>query len=174
MDLEGALRDAGIAADVIGGGGFATVRLAHAEGQQSGAERRRAAARALSVARALGLEAWRRGEAPDGYATRHPRFGDLVALAPVGTAIVDGSRALAAPAAALGLGGRGGHGYAPEAPEMAGIFFAVGRGVPPGARPGTVHALDVAPTVLALLGVPVPDAMTGRPLFAPPLPEDAP
>ena len=47
---------------------------------------------------------------------------------------------------------------------MAGIFFALGRGVDPGVRPGRVRALDVAPTVLALLGAPQPAAMTGGPI----------
>jgi arylsulfatase A-like enzyme len=96
--------------------------------------------------------------------TSHPRFGDFVAIAPVGTAIVDGSRALAAPAAALGLGLRGAHGHRSDAPGMEGIFYAFGRGVDPGARPGRVRAVDVAPTVLELLGEPRPAHMTGQPI----------
>jgi arylsulfatase A-like enzyme len=164
LDLERELRAAGVRADVIGGGGFATVRLGRGAGQRAPAERRAALARAIEVAGKLGLEAWARGETPAAWPAANPRFGDLVVLAPVGTAIVDGGRALAAPAAALGFGLQGAHGHAPEAPEMAGIFFALGRGVRPGARPGRVRALDVAPTVLALLGQPRPDAMTGRPI----------
>ena len=49
---------------------------------------------------------------------------------------------------------------------MGGIFLALGRGVPPSARVGPVGALDVAPSVLALLGVPQPEWMPGRPLAA--------
>jgi hypothetical protein len=165
VDLERKLAAAGVRANVIGGGGFATVRLARGAGQRKPAERRAAIARAVEVAHKLGFEAWARGETPPAWPTTNPRYGDVLVMAPVGTAIVDGRRALAAPAGALGLGAlRGSHGHHPAAPEMAGIFFALGRGVAPGARPGRVHALDVAPTVLALLGQPQPAAMTGRPI----------
>ena len=47
---------------------------------------------------------------------------------------------------------------------MGALFIAFGRGVPAGAELGEVRALDVAPTVLALLGVPVPDWMEGAPI----------
>jgi arylsulfatase A-like enzyme len=47
---------------------------------------------------------------------------------------------------------------------MEGIFYAFGRGVDPGARPGRVRAVDVAPTVLELLGEPRPAHMTGQPI----------
>jgi predicted AlkP superfamily pyrophosphatase or phosphodiesterase len=164
LDLEAELAKAGVRADVVGGGGFATARLRRGEGQRRAAERERALARALEVAHGLGLEAWARGNCPAPFACAHPRFGDFVAVAPVGTAIVDGSRALAAPAAALGLGLNGSHGHRPELPEMAGIFFAVGNGVTPGLRLETVRAVDVAPTVLALLGQPIPEWMAGRPI----------
>lgn len=164
VDLEAELAGAGVRANVVGGGGFATVRLGRGAGQRKPAERRAAVRRAVEVAQKLGLEAWARGETPREWPTGNPRYGDLVVMAPVGTAIVDGSSALAAPAATLGLGLEGAHGHHPEAPEMAGIFFALGRGVAPGARPGRVHVLDVAPTVLALLGQPQPEAMPGRPI----------
>ena len=164
IDLEASLRSVGIRANVVGGGGFSTVRLGRGSGQRTSAERRAAVVRAVEAARELGLEAWPRGESPEALPTSNPRFGDFVAMAPVGTAIVDGSRALAAPAAALGLGLQGTHGHAPEAPEMAGIFYAFGRGVEAGFRPGRVRALDVAPTVLELLGEPQPDHMNGRPI----------
>ena len=165
LDLERALRGAGIRANVIGGGGFATIRLETGPGQGTPDERRAAILRAVEHARSLGLEAWPRGESPAEIPTSHPRFGDFAAIAPVGTAIVDGSRALAAPAALLGLGLRGAHGHRSDAPEMAGIFYAFGRGVDPGARPGRVRAVDVAPTVLELLGEPRPAHMTGQPIL---------
>jgi arylsulfatase A-like enzyme len=164
VDLEQALARAGVRANVIGGGGFATVRLGRGAGQRRPEQRQASVERAVDVARALGLEAFARGQTPPEWPTANPRFGDVVVVAPVGTAIVDGSRALAAPAAALGLGLEGTHGHRPEAPEMAGILFALGRGVAPGARPGRVRALDVAPTVLALLGQPQPAALTGTPI----------
>lgn len=164
IDLEAALRDVGIRANVIGGGGFSTVRLGRGSGQRAPAELRAAIVRAVEATRALGLDAWPRGQSPETLPTSNPRFGDFVAMAPVGTAIVDGSRALAAPAAALGLGLQGAHGHPPGAPEMDGIFYAFGRGVEAGFRPGRVRALDVAPTVLELLGEPRPAHMTGRPI----------
>ena len=49
---------------------------------------------------------------------------------------------------------------------MAGMLVARGRGVRPGTRIGRVSALAVAPTVLSLLGLPIPEQMK-----APPIPE---
>jgi len=151
VDLAGALDEADIAAQVHGGGGFATVTLDDADGDLE---------HAVAVARGLGLEAWARGEGPPGLESRNPRFGDLVVMAPLGTAI-----------SAEGLLGRlraalmgGGHGYRPDEPAMGGIFLTLGRGVGAGFDPGEVRALDVAPTVLTLLGLPVPDSMEGRPI----------
>jgi arylsulfatase A-like enzyme len=45
---------------------------------------------------------------------------------------------------------------------MGAILVAFGRGVPAGAGLGRVSALDVAPTVLALLGVPAPPELEGE------------
>jgi arylsulfatase A-like enzyme len=42
---------------------------------------------------------------------------------------------------------------------MAGILVAYGRGVRPGIQLGRVSSLSIAPTVLTLLGLPVPGAM---------------
>jgi hypothetical protein len=164
VDLERELMREGIRADVVGGGGFATLWLLRHKGQRTDAQRTQALSRILSVARGLGLEAWIPGHEPAAYPSSNPRFGDVVVLAPLGTIIVDGHRELAVPAGATGLALRGAHGYRPELPAMGGIFFALGRGVDPGTRLGTVHAVDVAPTVLSLLGQPVPSWMTGRPV----------
>ena len=58
---------------------------------------------------------------------------------------------------------RGMHGYPPEStPDMDGIFMAIGRGVPAGAAPARVRALDLAPTVSALLGMDPPAGAEGR------------
>ncbi|NNL65843.1 MAG: hypothetical protein HKP30_06355, partial [Myxococcales bacterium] len=102
--------------------------------------------------------AWPRGQGPPGFETRHARFGDLVALAPPGTAIRRDGIVQRIRAAFTG----GGHGYRPSEPAMASIFLAIGRGVAPGRELDEVRARDVAPTVLALLGLPIPDAMQGR------------
>ena len=90
----------------------------------------------------------------------------MVVVAPLGTAIA----ARSGIGWLLGLVGlerfamRGIHGHRPELPEMGAFLAAIGRGVTAGARPGTVRAVDVAPTVLALLGVPIPAWMEGRPI----------
>ncbi len=167
VDLQAALDAEGLRVRVFGGGGFATLR---AEGD---AERKRPKGapsdkrpkgapseleRALGVARELGLEAWPRSAAPAELRVGQPRFGDAVVLAPLGTAIVDAS-AERPPLA-------GSHGYRPELAAMGGLFLALGRGASAGVRTGPVQAVDVAPTVLALLGVPQPDWMPGRPVSA--------
>ncbi len=157
VDLARALQRAGVAARVAGGGGCALVRM-----RRSGDPLEPA----LEVARSLGLHAWRRGERAAGWPLNHPRFGDVFVMAPVGTAIVRhrGFPGIEARAGRDPLTLRGSHGYDPAAPEMGALFAALGRGVAPGARLGAVRAIDVAPTVLALLGRPVPDWMEGRPL----------
>jgi predicted AlkP superfamily phosphohydrolase/phosphomutase len=59
--------------------------------------------------------------------------------------------------------------------RLDGILIATGRGIQPEARPTQANLLDIAPTVLHLLGIPVPEDMDGRvladvlqPGFAPP------
>jgi arylsulfatase A-like enzyme len=151
VNLQGLLDDAGIAGTVHGGGGFVTVDLARPADDL---------ARALVVAREAGLEAWPRGPGPDGLSTRNRRFGDLVALAPLGTVVRrDG---LLERIRSVFTGG--GHGYRPSERSMAAVFLALGRGVSRGGQPQGVRSRDVAPTVLALLGVPIPDSMEGRPI----------
>lgn len=46
--------------------------------------------------------------------------------------------------------------------ELDGIFAAYGEGVDPDSATDDAHLFDVAPTVLAALGVPVSDRMDGR------------
>jgi arylsulfatase A-like enzyme len=154
VDLAGELRDAGVRASTLAGGGFALVY----------AKRAGEAERAARVARALGLEAFERRTAPRELRLGNDRFGDVVVIAPVGTAFLRDSlqhriaAALHLPGASLG----GAHGYRPQEESMAAILVAFGRGVPAGAGLGRVSALDVAPTVLALLGVPAPPELEGE------------
>jgi predicted AlkP superfamily pyrophosphatase or phosphodiesterase len=142
VDLASALRGAGVRARIFGGGGFATVAI------PGGPE---AVAKAALAARQLGLEAYPRAQAPRELHLDHPRFGDLVVLAPPGVAI--GGESL-----------RGVHGYRPGIASMSALFAAIGRGVPSGLALAEVRSIDVAPTVLALLGVPIPEWMEGRPI----------
>ena len=45
-------------------------------------------------------------------------------------------------------------------------LWAIGPDIPPGGElPAGANVLDIAPTVLALLDVPVPDSLDGRPLL---------
>jgi len=150
VNLEAALEDAQIPAAVHGGGGFVTVTLGRPEDRE----------RAVKLARSIGLEAWLRGQGPQGLETRHPRFGDFVALAPPGTLIARGGLMGRLRSARTG----GTHGYRPDEPSMAAIFMAIGHGVAPGFQVGDVRTRDVAPTVLALLGLPIPETMEGRPI----------
>ncbi len=151
VDLAGALRGAGVR--TLAGGGFAIVYAKQAAGAE----------RAARVARDLGLAAFERRTAPRELRLGNDRFGDVVVVAPVGTAFLRDSirQRIAArlhlPGAALG----GAHGYRPEEESMGAIFVAFGRGAPAGESLGRVSALDVAPTVLALLGVPAPPELEG-------------
>jgi hypothetical protein len=46
-----------------------------------------------------------------------------------------------------------------------GFLLASGPGIPAGALSTSAHALDLAPTILSLMGAPVPAYMDGNPLF---------
>jgi hypothetical protein len=145
VELSPALSAVGVAASVFGGGGFATLSVQGGE---------REVTKAVQVIRALGLKPHRPGEAPPGLPMANPRFGDVVALAPVGTAISRGP----------GPSPRGSHGYLPGDPGMGALLIAAGGGVPRGRRLGQVRNLDVAPTLLAWLGILPPEWMEGRPI----------
>jgi arylsulfatase A-like enzyme len=153
VDLAGELRGAGVRGRTLAGGGFAIVYAKQAAQVE----------RAARVARGLGLEAFERRTAPRELRLGNDRFGDVVVIAPVGTAFLRDSlgQRIAAwlhlPGASLG----GAHGYRPEEESMGAIFVAFGRGAVAGASLGRVNALDVTPTVLALLGVPAPPELEG-------------
>jgi len=153
VDLDEALAAADLPATVWGGGGFASVTVKGGEAVVD---------RVVEVARGLGLEAHSRTRAPAALRIGNPRFGAVVVLAPPGVALVRsrGVRDL------LRGSLRGAHGYWPDEPRMGALFVAAGRGVPAGTKLGEVHGVDIAPTVLALLGVPTPVWMEGRPLEA--------
>jgi predicted AlkP superfamily pyrophosphatase or phosphodiesterase len=145
IDLAAALRAAGVKGEVLGAGGMATVTVEKGQGFVE---------RAIDVAQGLGLSAWPRGETPPELRASHPRFGDLIVVAPLGAVIQSGR----------GAPMKGAHGYLPQEPSMGALFVAVGRGAPAGADLGVLRSLDLAPTILALLGLPVPDTMEGRPI----------
>lgn len=142
VDLRGVLRAADLRPRVFGIGGFATVRFGPTLRTPERLDR------AVEVIREAGLAAHRREQAPAEWGVADERFGDVVVRAPIGTAIVGRNPDLA-----------GFHGYPAEAPEMAGLLVARGRGVAPGTRLERVSSLAIAPTVLRLLDLPVPEAM---------------
>jgi predicted AlkP superfamily pyrophosphatase or phosphodiesterase len=147
VNLASKLGGARLGVSVIGVGGFAMIDF------DEGKKTPEAVARALSIAREAGLEAWPRREAPSDWHVDHPRFGDIVVRSPPGTAIVTSfTRA------------NGFHGYDARLPAMAGILIARGRGVEPSTSLGIVSSLAIAPTVLRLLNLPVPEAMTTAPI----------
>ena len=59
------------------------------------------------------------------------------------------------------------HGYyVGDCPDVAGIFYLEGPGVPGGKVLPEVREVDVAPTVCALLGIPPPPHADGRNVLA--------
>jgi predicted AlkP superfamily pyrophosphatase or phosphodiesterase len=58
---------------------------------------------------------------------------------------------------------RGSHGFDPNLPALHATFVAWGAGIKPGAKLGTIKNIDVAPTIAALLGIPLP-GVEGRAL----------
>ena len=57
------------------------------------------------------------------------------------------------------------HGYEPDDPDMRGIFYAEGPGVPAGKRLNAVRGIDVVPTICALLNIPPPPHADGKNLL---------
>jgi hypothetical protein len=149
VNLGSLFRRAGLELSLLGIGGFAIGVF------DEGAKSPQELARALAIARQAGLEAWPRAEAPAQWHVADPRFGDFVVRAPIGTAIVRSTTLI-----------DGFHGYDGRESAMAGILVARGRGVDVGARLGRVSSLAIAPTVLELLGLPVPSQMKEPPIAA--------
>lgn len=156
LDVRAVLAEAGVRARVIQAVASAQIHLK--QPAQAG--------RAVEVLRALpGVEAWRRDEIPERLRYRHPRVGDVVALAEPPLALLPGSdRGARFGGLARLLGGAlGAHGYDPGRYDaMHGILVAIGRGVPKGARLPRVRAIDVAPTVARLLGIAPPSSSEGE------------
>ena len=116
------------------------------------------------ISRLEGVRVYRRDTLPDALRLRHPtRTGDLVVIASPPYALRE-SPLLERAARALTFAKRGMHGYDPQLPEMGGIFFALGRGVPKGTKLGAVRMIDVAPTVARLLGIDPPAQSEGKPI----------
>jgi predicted AlkP superfamily pyrophosphatase or phosphodiesterase len=154
--VEEALEAAEIEAEVIGGSAVAHVFL----GEPKQLARAEATLQALP-----GVEVHRGDALPSSLRLAFPsRTGDLVLTTTPPRSLRNLGSARRAMIAAAGLAGwrPGLHGYDPEHPDMGAIFFALGRGVPAGARPERVRAIDVAATVAGLLGIEPPRDSEGR------------
>ena len=150
VEVLGPLRAAGIGARLIAAGGCGYLLL------EEPTQASRAAALLNGVA---GLEAWPSAQLPQELRAYFPgRSGDVVVLtAP--------PRAISRPRRGQADRVRGMHGYRPDHPDMAAIFYAMGRGVPQGAPLSSPRTIDVAPTAAHLLGIAPPSQSEGTPLF---------
>lgn len=146
------LRAAGIDADVYPAGGMAHVYL------HDPAQAEDAAARLAALPQ---VDAWPRARIPEALRARHPRSGDVVAMAEPPVSFLRDGRVLERVWSWLGRP-LGMHGHAPDHADMRGVWLALGRGAPAGARIDAVHAIDLAPTVAALLGIDPPAQSEGR------------
>ncbi|HYB13783.1 MAG TPA: ectonucleotide pyrophosphatase/phosphodiesterase [Myxococcota bacterium] len=152
VDLLAPLKAKGIEAELIPSNGLAHLWLT--EPSRLG--------EALSALGALpGVTVWAGDAVPKTLHYAFPgRMGDVVA-------VTTPPRFFVAPHTLQGVTGgmdHGAHGFDPELPEMGGIFLAMGRGVPHGARLPAVHAIDVAPTVARILGIDAPRNSEGAPI----------
>ena len=160
VDPQRALDAAGIAARSEYSGGEAQVYLRDPS---------RAGDALRALARVDGVEAYSNDRLPERFRSFFPgRSGDLTLLAhpPLAFGRSGWGQSLRAWFAGLRGKSTGAHGFDPALPEMGAIFYALGRGVPQGARLGEVRAIDVAPTVAALLGIAPPAQSEGRALFS--------
>ncbi len=157
LDLAGVLEDAGIRAEVTGSA-VANVYL----------EDPKQADAAIDAIRTLDpVRVYRKDDLPADLRLFHPtRTGDLVVLTdPPNTFSRPPGMAgyLRSWLHAVGMS-FGGHGYDPQLPDMGGIFFATGRGVPRELVLPEVRQVDVAPTVARLLHMQPPRDSEGRPV----------
>ena len=158
LPLRALLAEAGVRARVAGGGAVAHLFLA----DPAQRERAEAALRGQD-----GIAVYRGESLPASLRLRNAsRTGDLVVVASPGVALRESpwdERVLRMFGGAFGWE-RGMHGYAPDDPDMGGILFAMGRGVPAGTQLGAVRMIDVAPTVARLLGIAPPAQCEGEPI----------
>jgi arylsulfatase A-like enzyme len=155
LDLRGRFDDAGIGARITG----AAVAQIHLD------DPAQIDAALAVVAKLEHVRGYRRNEIPAHMRLSHPeRGGDLVAVTEPPYTFSRPAGAEGTLMAALSRLGVtfGGHGYDPRLPDMAGVFFALGRGVAPGLSLPEVRQVDVAATVAHLLGIEPPEHSEGN------------
>lgn len=124
-------------------------------------EAQRAAVRAGLKSLPPDVKVYEKGSVPQALAYGgSPRMGDFLLVCPKGAFFASfarkGDRAMP----------KGMHGYPPEeVPEMAGILYAEGPGIPAGRSPESARVIDVAPTICALLGIAPPPHADGKNLL---------
>lgn len=156
IDVPSALAAAGIEATVQSGAAVAFVYLDTA----SEAEAARAELQKLT-----GHHAYLSDQLPEELRARHPtRTGDVVLVAePPYYYARSGWRGKFVDWLRRTFGFVGGsHGYRPSHPDMAGVFYAKGRGVAGGQSLGLLSNLDLAPTASRLLGIRPPSDCEGK------------
>ncbi|MCB1686007.1 MAG: ectonucleotide pyrophosphatase/phosphodiesterase [Pseudomonadales bacterium] len=162
LDVQGALADAGVGAR-IAGSVVAEVYVDNPE--QVGAA---GAVLKAVLAEVTGARVHAREGVPAELRISHPlRSGDwLVILPPPWTLSRPAGWAGVLWSAAYALGwDYGGHGYDAQLPDMAGIFFAMGRGVPADLTLDEVRQIDLAATVSRLLNIEPPASSEGQPMW---------
>ena len=154
IDLRGALDSAGIEAEITG----STVAHVHLEDFAQLAAARAALTSLKNVEVRSGEESKTLRIAPTS------RMGDLVVMTqpPFTFSSAAGVEGVAEDVLSFFGWDFGGHGYAPEHPDMGAIFLAKGRGVAAGRSLDVVHQIDVAPTVAAFLKIEPPAQSEGR------------
>lgn len=158
IPLRAALDDSGIEVRKEGSSALAQLFLADP------AQAPRLAASLAGLAHATVVA---RDALPEALHLRHPtRTGDLLVLPEPGYVFRDGPLRFRLWRCVQRLLGHqtGMHGYDPALPDMGGVFLAIGRGVPAGARLDAVRQIDVAPTVARLLGIAPPRDAEGEPI----------
>jgi len=90
------------------------------------------------------------------------RFADLLVQADPGCAVIS-------TASKRGKITPGDHGWAPEMPEMRGIFYALGPSIAPGSRAGLIGVTEVQPLMLYILGLAPPSGAGPLPASLSPL-----
>ena len=111
------------------------------------------------VDRIVGPEEFHRVGLPE--PAENPYQADLVLNASPGYRFIDSYSGSDVVVPVSESGAHGYHGQLPTHPLMHATFVAIGAHIRPGARLETVHAVDVAPTIAAILGVELPNA-SGR------------
>lgn len=163
VDLEGRLRDAGVKARVYGGA-VANVYLDDPQTRDAAGP----IVERVSSEICPGTRVFPGTALPADMRLQHPtRTGDWVVVAepPCYLQSRGGFRGIVNRILDLAGWEFGDHGYDPSLPDMAGIFLAMGRGVPSGLELGTVRQVDLAATVAALLGLEPPLQSEGRPMW---------